>query len=147
MPIDITFRPPSQSKSNSDVAVSNMSSTSNSHIKKIEDYINEKFLQTALDHLKKQIKNEVSEEFEHCNKPVDLSGTTFAKISDKVPESEVQFLREKLKEKIFLVKSLVTAHVGLCEASLNKNYKEIKSTAESHNQTLKKKKKKKKKIL
>ena len=75
---------------------------------------------------------------------MDLSGTTFAKISDKVPENEVLFLREKLKEKIFLVKSLVTAHVGLCEASLNKNYEEIKSTAESYNQIPKKKKKKKK---
>ena len=40
--IDITFSPSSQSKNNSDVAVSNRSSPSNSRIKKIEDYINEK---------------------------------------------------------------------------------------------------------
>ena len=72
--IDITFSPPSQSKNNSDVAISKRSSPSNSHIKKIEDYTNKKFYQTALDHLKKQITTEVTEEFKHCNKPVDLSG-------------------------------------------------------------------------
>ena len=44
VPIDITFSPPSQSKNNSDVAISNKSSPSNSHIRKIEDYINKKFL-------------------------------------------------------------------------------------------------------
>ena len=47
-------------------------------------------------------------------------------------ESEIEFLREELKEKK-LVKSLVTAHVALSEASLNKNYNEIKSAAESYN--------------
>ena len=49
VPIDITFSPPSRSKNNSDVAISNRSSPSNSHIKKIEYYINEKFHQTDLD--------------------------------------------------------------------------------------------------
>ena len=44
LPIDITFSPPSQSKNNSDVAISNRSSPSNSHIKKIEDYINKTFI-------------------------------------------------------------------------------------------------------
>ena len=52
VPIDITFSPLSQSKNNSDVTISNRSSPSNSHIKKTEDYINEKFHQTALDYLK-----------------------------------------------------------------------------------------------
>ena len=49
-------------------------------------------------------------------------------------EIEVQFLREELEEKSFLVKSLVTVHVTLSETSVNKNYKEIKSTAESYHQ-------------
>ena len=53
MSIDITFSPSSQSKNNSDVAVSNRSSPSNSHIRKIEDDIIKKFHQAALDHLKK----------------------------------------------------------------------------------------------
>ena len=66
VPIDVTFSPASQSKNNSDVATSNRSSSnrsspSNSHIKKIEDYTNKKFYQTALDHLKKQIITEVTE--------------------------------------------------------------------------------------
>ena len=140
VPIDITFSPPSQSKNNSDVAISNTSSPSNSHIKKIEDYTNKKFHQTALDHLKKQIITEVTEEFKHCNKPVDLSGTIpLLKSQIQSLESEVQFLREELKEKIFLVKSLVTAHVTLSEALVNKNYKEVKSIAESYNKITKKK--------
>ena len=139
VPIDITFSPPSQSKNNSDVAISNRSSPSNSHIRKIEDYINKKFHQTALDHLKKQIITEVTEEVKHCNKPVDLSGTIpLLKSQIQSLESEVQFLREELKEKMFLVKSLVTAHVTLSEALVNKNYKEINSTAESYNKITKK---------
>ena len=40
---------------------------------------------------------------------------------------------------MFLAKSLVTAHVTLSEASVNKNYKEVKSTAESYNKITKKK--------
>ena len=44
-------------------------------MRKIEDYINKKFLQTALDHLKKQIITEVTEEFKYCNKPLDLPAT------------------------------------------------------------------------
>ena len=75
VPIDITFSPPSQSKNNSDLAITNRSSRSNSHIKRIENYINEKFHQTALDHLKKQIMTEVTEEFKYYSKPLDLSGT------------------------------------------------------------------------
>ena len=74
MPIDITFSLSSQSKNKSDVAISNRSSSGNSHIKKIEGYINEKFHQAVLNHLKKII-TQVSEEFKHHNKPVDLSGT------------------------------------------------------------------------
>ena len=112
--IDITFSTPSQSKNNSDVAISNRSSLSNSHIKKIEDYTNKKIHQTTLDHLKKQIITEVTEEFNHCNKPVDLCGTIpLLKSQIQSLESEVQFLWEELNEKIFLVKSLVTVHVTL----------------------------------
>ena len=43
---------PIESKDNSDAVVSNRISPSNSHIKKIQDYINETFHETALDHLK-----------------------------------------------------------------------------------------------
>ena len=65
---------------------------------------------------------------------MDLSGTIpLLKSQVQSLESEIQLLREELKEKHFLVKSLVTAHVTLSEALVNKNYKEIKSTAESYN--------------
>ena len=39
---------------------------------------------------------------------------------------------------MFLVKSLVTAHATFSEALVNKNYNEIKSTAESYNKIIKK---------
>ena len=65
---------------------------------------------------------------------MDLSGTMpLLKSQVQSLESEIQLLREELKEKHFLVKSLVTAHVTLSEALVNKDYKEIKSTAESYN--------------
>ena len=70
---------------------------------------------------------------------MDLCGTIpLLKSQIQSLESEVQFLREELKENLFLVKSLVTAHVTLSEALVNKNYKEIKSTAESYNKITKK---------
>ena len=80
--------------------------------------------------------------FKHCNKPVDLSGTiaTFAKISDTVPWKWGTVLKGTIKTKrtiFFFVKSLVMVHVAL--TSLNKNYKEIKSTAKSYNQIIIKK--------
>ena len=132
VPTAITFSPPSQSKNNSDVAISNKSSPSNSHIKKIEDHINKTFHQNSPRSFKKQIITEVTEEVKHCNKPVDLSGTIpLLKSQIQSLKSEVQFFREELKEKNFFVKSLVTAHVTLSEVLVNKNYK--KSTAESYN--------------
>ena len=45
---------------------------------------------------------DVTEEFEQYNKPVDLSGTiTLLKYQIKSLETEVQFLKEELKEKSF----------------------------------------------
>ena len=50
---------------------------------------------------------EVTEEFKHYNKPVDLCGSiSLLKSQIQSLESEVQFLREELKEKFVLVKSL-----------------------------------------
>ena len=45
---------------------------------------------------------EVTEEFKHYNKPVDLCGSiSLLKSQIQSLESEVQFLREELKEKFF----------------------------------------------
>ena len=53
---------------------------------------------------------------------MDLSGTIpLLKSQIQSLESEVQFLREELKEKKIWVKSLVTGHVTLSEALVNKN--------------------------
>ena len=70
---------------------------------------------------------------------MDLSGNIpLLKSQIQSLEIEVQFLREELKEKLFLVKSVITAHVTLSEAVVNKNYKEVKSTAENYNKVTKK---------
>ena len=70
---------------------------------------------------------------------MDLSGNIpLLKSQIQSLESEVQFLREELKENFFLVKSVITAHVTLSEAVVNKNYKEVKSTAENYNKVTKK---------
>ena len=101
VPIDITFSPPSQSKNNSDVAISIRSSPSNSYIKNREFY-QWKISSNSPRSFKKQIMTDVTEEFEQYNKPVDLSGTiTLLKYQIKSLETEVQFLKEELKEKSF----------------------------------------------
>ena len=70
---------------------------------------------------------------------MDLSSTIpLLKSQIQSLESEVQFLREELKQKNIFVKSLATAHVTLSEALVNKNYKQIKSNAESYNKIKKK---------
>ena len=70
---------------------------------------------------------------------MDLSGNIpLLKSQIQSLESEVQFLREELKENFFLVKSVITAHVTLSEAVVNKNYKEVKSTAENYIKVTKK---------
>ena len=70
---------------------------------------------------------------------MDLSGNIpLLKSQIQSLESEVQFLREELKENFFLVKSVITANVTLSEAVVNKNYKEVKSTAENYNKVTKK---------
>ena len=52
-------------------------------------------------------------------------------ILDTVPWKWDSVFKGRIKRKRFLVKSIVTAHVALSEASLHKKYKEIKSTTES----------------
>ena len=89
----------------------------NSHITKIEDYINKKYDQIALEHLKSQIVKEIKHEFTN-NDTNDLNNKGSQKdASDVITElrahiqtleSEVYFLREELKEKSFLLRSLIT---------------------------------------
>ena len=89
----------------------------NSHITKIENYINKKYDQIALEHLKSQIVKEIKHEFTN-NDTNDFNNKGSQKdASDVITElhahiqtleSEVYFLREELKEKSFLLRSLIT---------------------------------------
>ena len=92
------------------------SAINNSHITQIENYI-KKYDQIALEHLKSQIVKEIKHEFTN-NNTNDLNNKGSQKdASDVITEfhahiqtleSEVYFLREELKEKSFLLRSLIT---------------------------------------
>ena len=127
LPIDITLSTtpnqlcnstPSLLKNHqSEVLDKENSPINNSHIMKIEDYINKKYDQIALEHLKSQIVKEIKHEFTN-NDTNDLNNKGSQKdASDVITElrahiqtleSEVYFLREELKEKSFLLRSLIT---------------------------------------
>ena len=103
----------------SEVSDKKNSPISNSHITKIEDYINKKPDQIALEHLKSKIVKEIKHEFTNNNNSNDLNDKVSPKdVSDKITElrahiqtleSEVYFLREELIEKSFLLRSLITS--------------------------------------
>ena len=127
LPIDITLSTtpkqlcnstPSLLKNHqSEVLDKENSPINNSHITKIENYINKKYDQIALEHLKSQIVKEIKHEFTN-NDINDLNNKGSQKdASDVITElhahiqtleSEVYFLREELKEKSFLLRSLIT---------------------------------------
>ena len=89
----------------------------NSHITKMEDYINKKYDQIALEHLKSQIVKEIKHEFTN-NDTNDLNNKgsqkdasdviTELRVHIQTLESEVYFLREEIKVKSFLLRSLIT---------------------------------------
>ena len=127
LPIDITLSTtpkqlcnstPSLLKNHqSEVLAKENSPINNFHITKIENYINKKYDQIALEYLKSQIVKEIKHEFTN-NDTNDLNNRGSQKdASDVITElhahiqtleSEVYFLREELKEKSFLLRSLIT---------------------------------------
>ena len=116
-PINVTLGTPSQLKNHYDGTDSNKSSPANSsHIKKIEDYVIEKYDEIALDHLRSKILKEVTHKFEE-----QLNLTKFYRpsISETIGllkshietlESEVYFLRDELREKNVIIKSLTISN-------------------------------------
>ena len=100
----------------SEVSDKENSPTNNSHITKIEDYIIKKYNQTALRHLKSQTVKAIKHEFtNNDNNELNNKGSqkdasdmaTELRAHIQTLESEVHFLREELKEKSVLLRSLI----------------------------------------
>ena len=94
------------------------SSSDKSHIAKIENYIDQKFDQAALKHLKFQILTEIKNDLDKNNTNIKKNGIQSPRNNDydvirepssyiQTPQSEVHFLREELKEKSVLLRSLI----------------------------------------
>ena len=112
--------------------ITKSSSSDKSHIAKIENYIDQKFDQAALKHLKFQILTEIKND-------LDKNNTNIKKIEIQSPrnsgydlirelrshiqtlQSEVHFLREELKEKSALLRSLIIASNNQRNKKFRKN--------------------------
>ena len=98
------------------------SSSNKPHIAKIENYIDQKFDQAALKHLKFQILTEIKNDLNNKNTSIIKNGIQSPQNSDydlirelrshiQTLQSEVHFLREELKEKPVLLRLLIiTSH-------------------------------------
>ena len=76
-PINVTLSTPSQLKNHYNGTDTNKSSPANSsHIKKMEDYITEKYDEIALDHLRSKILKEVTHKFEEQLNLTNLTNLT-----------------------------------------------------------------------
>ena len=95
------------------------SSSDKSHIAKIENYIDQKFDQAALKYLKFQILTEIKNDLNKNNTNIKKNGIQSPQNSNydlirelrshiQTLQSEVHFLREELKEKSVLLRSLIT---------------------------------------
>ena len=78
---------------------------SNSHVTKIEEYLNQQYDHAALVHLKNRIMKEVSKERENyrreikCNSPGAHEVISSLRSQIEILQCEVYFLRDELKKK------------------------------------------------
>ena len=103
-----------------------------SHVTKIEEYLDQHYEQAVLVHLKNQIMKEVSKERENYRREIKRnSQEAYEAISSlmsqiKTLQSEVHFLRDKLKQKNALIKSLMAAYTLTVEHKEHKTKKNKK---------------------
>ena len=137
MPINISLSStPKALKSNSDLIVNKENSPADdSHVTKIEEYLNQQYNHAALVHLKNQIMKEVSKELENFRREIKQNSTGAHEIISSLTsqietlQSEVYFLRDELKERNTLIKSLITPYTLTIEQKEHKTKElKIKST-------------------
>ena len=130
MPINISLlSTPKALNSNSDLRVNKENTPANdSHVTKIEEYLNQYYNHVKLVHLKNQIMKQVSKERENyrreieCNSPGAYEVISSLRSQIETLQSEVYFLRDELKEKTTLIKSLIAPY------TLTTEHKEHKTT-------------------
>ena len=120
-PINITFSAPSPLNSLVTNRKTNFTAD-DPHIKKYD--------QTALDYLKRQILTEVTQQIKKCNTSKCNTSSTLDILSSlkshiQTLESEISFLRIKLKEKYALLKSLATSH--MLHENVHVTYKNVET--------------------
>ena len=85
----------------------------NSDIKKMEDYMTKKYDEAALNHLRRQVLKEVTQNVDEkissnkLDKTNTSDTTTLLKTYIKTLVSEIYFLRSELQEKNVIIKSLI----------------------------------------
>ena len=114
MPINISLlSTPKTLNSNSDLIVNKENTSANdSRVSKIEEYLSQQFNHAAFVPMKNQIMKEVSKECEDYRREIRRSSEGAYEVISSLRsqietlQSEVYFLRNKIKEKNTLIKSL-----------------------------------------
>ena len=109
-PINITFSTPSQIFSNSTEKHSFKNGEhGDSHILKIEKYIKDKYDEVALGHLRQKLTEEVTAKLSKIPKtsPYYTKLSLMKSYIDSL-ESEIYFLREKIRQKNLLITSVIS---------------------------------------
>ena len=70
---------------------------------KLENYIDEKYVQVAIKYLKEKILNEVKQQFSASNRGDKTNAELVESLREQIEnlQSEIFFLLEEMKEKIF----------------------------------------------
>ena len=142
MPINISLlSTPKALNSISDLIVDKENTPANdSHVTKIEEYLNQQYDHAALVHLKNQIMKKVSKERENFRREIKRNSTEAHEVISSLTsqietlQSEVYFLRDELKERNTLIKSLITPYTLTIERKEHKAKElESKSTIDENN--------------
>ena len=115
MPIHISLlSTPKALNSNSDLIVNKENTPANdSHVTKIEEYLNQQYDHAALVHLKNQIMKAISKERENYRHKIKRNSPGAYKViyslRSQIETLQIEecFLRDELKEKSTLIKSLI----------------------------------------
>ena len=86
------------------------SKINNSTISKLENYVDQKFDEAAMKHLKENIMSDIKYQFSDVAKAKDCSQLLIDSLKDQINslQNEIRFLREELKVKNYLLEITIT---------------------------------------
>ena len=87
------------------------SKINNSTISKLENYVDQKFDEAAMKHLKENIMSDIKYQFSDVAKAKDCSQLLIDSLKDQINslQNEIRFLREELKVKNHLLELTITS--------------------------------------